>query len=385
MDDSVRELMIVVKKWAKDNKICSAQDNSLSSYAWMCMVVFYLQCLSYVPNLQCPKLMEKAGIQRDSNNYWHNVNDLDTCYLTWEQAQKVWKRPEVFGDQPFSCTALLYGFFHFYAIDFTRSVSMISVKRGREEILPKTTFRKCSNFFCIEDPFETFDSHMPHDLGIPVNETQCARIFDFLQKGEEHLRSLLLGSDADDGDTDGDEDEEMTLWPTIEATQIGQTGGGKKGKKKKRHNKGGGGGGRGGGPVVDRKQNPTKKEGDNTGNAQKQPAQTKGTAKHGAHHSKKGGPNNQPKVDNPTTQEPGQATKGSHKSGHHKGRKRGGVKAAHNNTVANEEGQNGDGNNRHTGKGKSGGGGRRRGGGGRNGKGDGDKKQHQKQPVDQKN
>ena len=140
MDESVRELMITVKKWAKENKICSAQDNSLSSYAWLNMVVFYLQCLEFIPNLQCPKLLEKFGIKRDANNYWHNVNDLDTCFLTWEQAKQVWKRPQHLVDKHhlLGNTALLYGFFHFYTIDFKRSVSMISIKRGKEEVLPKT-------------------------------------------------------------------------------------------------------------------------------------------------------------------------------------------------------------------------------------------------------
>lgn len=250
MDDNVRQLMIVVKRWAKENKIGSAQEHSLSSYAWLNMVVFYLQCLEYVPNLQCPKLMEQLQMKRDPDNYWHNVNNLDTCYLTWQQAQQVWTRPERFEKDPVNITSLLYGFFHFYAISFTGAVSMISIKRGRENILPKTVFRKCSLFFCIEDPFETFDSHCPHDLGIPVNEPQTRHIFEVLQTTEEHLRKALLGND------DVNQNLLKTLWPSQEESQTtsdnnthnaaGQGGGGGGGNKNRnrKKNKGHGGGGR---------------------------------------------------------------------------------------------------------------------------------------------
>lgn len=362
MDESVRELMIAVKKWAKGNRVCAAQDNTLSSYAWMCMVVFYLQCISYVPNLQCPNLTEKAGIQRDPENYWHNVNDLDTFYLTREQVQKVWKRPDVFGNQAYSCTGLLYGFFHFYATDFTRSVSMLSMKRGKEEILPKTAFRKCSAFFCIEDPFETFDSHMPHDLGIPVNEVQCPRILSLLQSSEEHLRFLLLGSGNDDDVPNSGKQSEMTPWPSVEVLQNGQAGAG---KKKKKRNKGGRG--RGGGvPAVDQKQIQTKKSGNNTGGAQQ------GTAKNGSKQQKKDGRNSPSKGNNQNTQEPGQHTKGQNNGQHHEN----GVNANNSKT------QMGPGNNRNAGKGGRGGGrggGRNRGGGGRHAK-KGRGKQQQ-QPV----
>ena len=236
MDESVRELMIVVKKWAKENEICSAQDNTPSSYAWMNLVIFYLQCIEYVPNLQCPKLMKKFGLQRSPNEYWHNVNNLDTCYLTLDQALQVWKRPENLVKTPISATALLYGFFNFYAVEFMGAVSMISIKRGREEILPKTVFRKCSPFFCIEDPFETFDSHCPHDLGIPVNEKQTMRIFYLLEQAEEHLRKALLGVDGIALD------DVLSLWPSKEQIEEGaakkagarsQGGGGSKKKKKK--------------------------------------------------------------------------------------------------------------------------------------------------------
>lgn len=65
-------------------------------------------------------------------------------------------------------TLLLYGFFHFYPKIFPWSTVMVSIKRaqndGTANWTPKTCFWKLSSFyFCIEDSFETYDSHMPQN------------------------------------------------------------------------------------------------------------------------------------------------------------------------------------------------------------------------------
>ena len=360
IDDSVREIMVVVKKWAKDNKVCAAQDNTLSSYAWLNMVVFYLQCLGFVPNLQCPNLMEQVGYKRDSQNYWHNVNDLDTCYLTFEQVSKVWKQPEQFSSKTISNTALLYGFFHFYSIGFDRSVSMISVKRGKDEILPKTVFRKCSPFFCIEDPFETFDSHMPHDLGIPVNEPQTRRIFDLLQGAEEHLRAHLLAQ----RDEDVEDMAALWPWPPVESEQD-------KEKGKQGHNGGRGKrGGRGRGRGATRNKNNNSSNGKDSNKQQKANPQKKAAQKWSAAPaaSGKGGGNNQQKQKEQKENNKQKTGKGdTQEAGQNPSEKQGGGKQKHGkakknaqDSQSNPQGGRGGGPN----KGKHGGrgGGRRRGG-----------------------
>ena len=71
-------------------------------------------------------------------------------------------------------------------------MSVVSIKRGKYCRLPKTVFRNIGFFFCIEDPFETHDSHMPHDLASPVNERGARRMLQCLRQTEEHLRTVLL-------------------------------------------------------------------------------------------------------------------------------------------------------------------------------------------------
>jgi hypothetical protein len=185
--------MLTVKRWTKAYKINSAKDNYISSYGWMNLVIFYLQCLNFVPNLQCPNLMKAVGVTPDPEDFWHTVNNLDTCSLLFAQIvqAKAWKQPEELEDIPVS--GLLYGFFEFYSNRFPSSFFAISMKRG-DVSLPKLTCRKRSAFFCIEDPFETFDSHCPHDLGTPANEGCASEMYTYLREGEAYLREILIGN-----------------------------------------------------------------------------------------------------------------------------------------------------------------------------------------------
>jgi hypothetical protein len=184
--------MLTVKRWTKAYKIHSAKDNYISSYAWMNLVIFYLQCLNFVPNLQCPNLMKAVGVTPDPEQFWHSVNNLDTCSLLLNQVVQAnaWKQPEELKDIP--VTGLLYGFFEFYSHRFPSPFFAISIKRG-DVSLPKLTCRKRSVFFCIEDPFETFDSHCPHDLGTPANEGCANEMYRYLREGEAYLREILIG------------------------------------------------------------------------------------------------------------------------------------------------------------------------------------------------
>ncbi len=208
IDIRVKSLMIAVKKWTKDNKINSAQDNTLSSYTWINMVIYYLQCIGFVPNLQCPQLMRDCNHEMGwgrSNRRQDNINNLNTAYLKWNgQADRVWQRPQSVDETYASVSLLLYGFFRFYARDFPIHMNLVSIKRGGNVRLPKTMFTdRASLHLCIEDPFETYDSHFPHDLGVPADEAGSMLISKCFYESEKHLRAILL-----EGDDTRDE-----LWP----------------------------------------------------------------------------------------------------------------------------------------------------------------------------
>jgi DNA polymerase sigma len=216
VDARVKKLMVTVKSFVKHMGIGTAQDNHLSSYAWTNLVIFYCQCIDLVPNLQCPKLMEKAGVKRDPNNHWHSIRNLDTCYLTWKQASTVWVPPQP-GNNHWSVSALLYGFLEFYAHAFPTKVFLISIKRGKDGILPKTVFRKSCLFWMIEDPFETFDSHCPHDLGMHANEPGALRILRCFQTAAVDTRQKLVDSLLQNNGLNGHEifAEMSQCWPFL--------------------------------------------------------------------------------------------------------------------------------------------------------------------------
>ena len=175
VDIRVKSLMIAVKRWTKDNKINAAQDNTLSSYTWMNMVIFYLQCIGFVPNLQCSSMMRECNHEMGwgkSRRRQDNINNLNTAYLKWiGQADRVWKRsPEV--DEAYaSVSMLLYGFFRFYSQDFPFYLYLVLIKRGGKYQLPKMIYPDCASLhLCVKDPFETYNSHFPHNLGTPTDE-----------------------------------------------------------------------------------------------------------------------------------------------------------------------------------------------------------------------
>jgi len=198
VDPRVKLLMLFVKAWARDGEVNSAADNSLSSYTWMNMVIYYLQCIGIVPNLQDPTLMSQCGVVPNPNNPFHCVDGLSTAFVTWDQVWRGghWESP--LSDPSYSLlkdipvTALFYGFFDFYLYIFPRASMAVSIRLGANSTMLKTEFEN-SRFsrLCIEDPFETFDSHCPHDLGSPCGEFGWNHIQNLMEKTEEGLAKFL--------------------------------------------------------------------------------------------------------------------------------------------------------------------------------------------------
>ena len=162
LDKRVRVLMLCVKGFAKKNGISSAADSTFSSYSWNNLVVFYLQCIGFLPVLQCPKLMEEHNFKPDlERNSWHSVNSLKTYYLSSDDILQndKWKQPSRFTNT--TVPELLYGFFSFYSDIFPQETVAASIRVGSCSA-HKASFQKSSKLWrmSVEDPFETFDSHV---------------------------------------------------------------------------------------------------------------------------------------------------------------------------------------------------------------------------------
>eukprot|EP00584_Thalassiosira_punctigera_P020691 CAMPEP_0172567216 /NCGR_PEP_ID=MMETSP1067-20121228/115099_1 /TAXON_ID=265564 ORGANISM="Thalassiosira punctigera, Strain Tpunct2005C2" /NCGR_SAMPLE_ID=MMETSP1067 /ASSEMBLY_ACC=CAM_ASM_000444 /LENGTH=379 /DNA_ID=CAMNT_0013358513 /DNA_START=102 /DNA_END=1241 /DNA_ORIENTATION=- len=162
------------------------------------MVVFYLQCIGFVPVLQCPQLIEEHDCKPDLTGNWHNVNGLNTFYLKKEQIKrKIWECSSEVDNK--NMAMLLYGFFRFYSHVFPQQTMAASIRFGKCS-LQKTSFHQTSKLWrlCLEDPFETCNSHCPHDLGCHVKEEGQKKINEHLTRATKELAALMQQTMLDD-------------------------------------------------------------------------------------------------------------------------------------------------------------------------------------------
>lgn len=196
LDKRVKAVMLAVKSWVKFKDIGSAANGTLSSYTWMVLVIFYLQCIGFVPCLQCPIFLKRHGIVPDpTRNRWHGIDGLNTVFVSslMVQQRAIWETPPKFSDVP-SCF-LLYGFWNFYANYFPFQSTAVSIRLGKC-MLQKTVFQSARLWrLCIEDPFETHDSHCPHDLGTHLSQRGQEIVMNEL-KDVTSLMSRMLASNT---------------------------------------------------------------------------------------------------------------------------------------------------------------------------------------------
>jgi DNA polymerase sigma len=216
-----KALMVLVKKWAKDNKVSSAADEKLSSYAWTILVIYYLQKIGLLPNLQCPELINTIN-QKDNHD---NIDGLNTKFVSWDNLKNagLWLPKENASNIPL--IILFHGFFHFLTNCYPYGLVALSIRNA--SIIPKTYFRNVSiSFISIEDPFETFESKRPHDLASPVSQKGAEEILSYLALAEEELRLLLLGKSRTCQDNNNNEDtgigleNEIMQAPAIESNTF---------------------------------------------------------------------------------------------------------------------------------------------------------------------
>uniref|UniRef100_A0A914P7N8 PAP-associated domain-containing protein n=1 Tax=Panagrolaimus davidi TaxID=227884 RepID=A0A914P7N8_9BILA len=132
-------LYLVIHHFGLNAGINSAKDGTLNSYSLVLLVIHYLQCACQppiLPNLQeaCPDIFN-AQVPIENLRFFKNEYSFKT-------------------DNHADCTALLMGFFAYYA-GFKFDKYGISIRRGRvfqKNTLPAETCSKYMIF--IEDPFD---------------------------------------------------------------------------------------------------------------------------------------------------------------------------------------------------------------------------------------
>ncbi|XP_029826435.2 terminal uridylyltransferase 7 isoform X1 [Ixodes scapularis] len=169
IDKRVRVLGYTLKHFAKTCDIGDASRGSLSSYAYILMVLYYLQQCKppVIPVLQelYPEGEKKPELIIEGWNAWF-FDDIDHLQSVWSE----------FGQNNESVGELWLGLLRFYTEVFDFRADVVCIRqRKRITRLQKSWTSRC---IAIEDPFE-----LDHNLGSGVSRKMNAFIMKALIKG----------------------------------------------------------------------------------------------------------------------------------------------------------------------------------------------------------
>jgi len=155
LDPRCRILGYMVKLFAKICDVGDASRGSLSSYAYILMMIFYLQKVS-PPVLPVLQEMYQPGTEKPENL----VDGWNAWFFS--DRRKVVSEWAGYNRNRMSLGELWIGFLNFYAGDWDDKRLVVSIRQSR----PLTKFEKMWNSPCIaiEDPFE-----LSHNLGAGIS------------------------------------------------------------------------------------------------------------------------------------------------------------------------------------------------------------------------
>jgi DNA polymerase sigma len=179
-DERACALGLAVKHWAKQRGISDASMGFLSSYSFVLLSIYYLQVVHVLPNLQDPRLLEQAKIRPQ---YY---NDIDIAFCEDQAVTRAYhEKTAGAASSDLSLTALLLGFFEFYATQFDFAKRVVTVRAPEAPALKLAQWgsRKAKTWrVSIQDPLET-----GRDLGCVLQFKGQERIIRELRRAHELL------------------------------------------------------------------------------------------------------------------------------------------------------------------------------------------------------
>uniref|UniRef100_A0AAY4BNN4 polynucleotide adenylyltransferase n=1 Tax=Denticeps clupeoides TaxID=299321 RepID=A0AAY4BNN4_9TELE len=138
IENRVRPIVLVIKKWAKFNGINDASHGTLSSYTLVLMVLHYLQTLP-APVIPC--------LQMDYPECFDPLMDI---HCVPNGSRNI---PGFISMNQSSLGELVLGFLKYYATTFKWDKYVISVRQAT--VFPKPYMKEWRNkFICVEEPFD---------------------------------------------------------------------------------------------------------------------------------------------------------------------------------------------------------------------------------------
>lgn len=192
LEPRVQPLILLVKLWAKRRGVCNSRNSTLSSYAWVLLVLHFLQNSS-PPVIQVLPVTPQYTMPppSDFNEIWHNENVSDL-------------------------SELLLQFFMFYGdldSDSLKYIISVRYENNKNSSYNEPNYPKIINEqfelssktchpwrFCIEDPTLPTDNlgrvvHRPEGQQLITNELR--RGLEILQGSHEDSYSLLCQQNED--------------------------------------------------------------------------------------------------------------------------------------------------------------------------------------------
>lgn len=182
IDERVRSVVFLVKGWTKARGISDSTGGTLSSYGWVILVVHFFQQIGILPNLQSDEAAALISAPRVV------CSDVDATFMEdVSLGAAMLPRKEVPYAESISTASagiLFRGFLSYFAtsFDWIRSVAAIhtqdfAVQNKWEAKGPTKLWR-----LAVEDPFESFDSPRPHDLGSVVSKLGALKMYNEVQR-----------------------------------------------------------------------------------------------------------------------------------------------------------------------------------------------------------
>ncbi|XP_047146010.1 terminal uridylyltransferase 4 isoform X1 [Hydra vulgaris] len=178
IDTRVRIMGYCIKYFAKICNIGDASRGSLSSYAYILLMLYYLQHCEppVVPVLQELAVDKRKTVLIDGKDTWFfdDIQNLDN----------VWKD---YGKNKQSIAELWIGFFNFYVEKFSFKRSVIAIRQKNSISKFQKSWLRYS--VAIEDPFD-----LDHNLGAGITDNMYKYIISCFKKARLHFGSPLSNS-----------------------------------------------------------------------------------------------------------------------------------------------------------------------------------------------
>lgn len=190
LDVRLRPMVILIKTWAKNRRVCGAEQGNLSSYAWTIMVIYFMQLAAGVPSLQ---LLKREDSAIEDIDYWGYARTFDNSHLPGDVfvtenggalGTAGGDADTVSSDPPLE--ALLYGFFHFFGEEYRWGQEVVSMRcpdRRRPDLWWLLYGRAQAEApIHVEDPIEL------RDLNIVMKRERLMVLKDELKLAAQRLR-----------------------------------------------------------------------------------------------------------------------------------------------------------------------------------------------------